>query len=171
MPRIPLARTTISITLVVGLLAIAVVAVIYATREDAENKATEAGVSDAAVTVTITGRDIWFDPADLQFAARQPVRLIFVNAGAVPHDVSILGINVTGESLEAIQTTVNMDGRGGGHDAEHAAAMMPPGTVHLAAAPGESVALEFTPAPGTFEVLCMVTGHREAGMVGKAIVT
>ncbi|MCC7355741.1 MAG: cupredoxin domain-containing protein [Anaerolineae bacterium] len=37
--------------------------------------------------------------------------------------------------------------------------------------PGESEAVKFTaPAPGTYEVMCNILGHKEAGMVGKLIV-
>jgi plastocyanin len=162
-------RTVISLSLAVALLAVAAVAVRYATRDTAQSASDATGATGDLVTVTITAHDLRFDPAELDFTVGTPVRLTFVNAGTVAHDVSIPGINATGEVLKAIQPDSSI-GQQDAHGGSHGADTMPPGTIHLAAEPGESVSLEFIPTSGTFNVLCTVAGHREAGMVGSAFV-
>lgn len=48
---------------------------------------------------------------------------------------------------------------------------LPSGEKMVHAKAGESATLRFTaPAVGTYEVICDVAGHKEAGMVGKLIV-
>lgn len=122
-----------------------------------------AGTSGAVTEITITGRDIRFEPSELRMRAGAPVRLVFVNEGSIDHDVSILGIDDSDEASG--HATGNSDGHGSGHAAD----MMTPGTVHLAAAPGQRASIEFIPKAGSFEVLCTIAGHVDAGMSGIAI--
>jgi plastocyanin len=149
----------LALTLVAG-----VVAVIAFSGETGSTGGDEANGSTIR-EVTITGHDLRFEPAEVRLVAGEPVRLTFVNAGSVEHDVSIPGLNATGNALNA--------DHGGGHDSAgghmHDSSAMAPGTVHLAVSPGERVSVEFTPSAGTFEATCTYAGHREAGMVGTII--
>lgn len=61
-----------------------------------------------------------------------------------------------------------MTGKMGGHDMGH---MAETPDLHIAVKPGGTSTLTFTPTePGEYEFNCSVTGHKEAGMVGKLIV-
>ena len=137
--------------------------VIAACGGGSNDKPTDAG--DDVPHVTIYGRDLRFEPSDLRLKAGQPVRITFVNDGSVEHDLSIPGLNSTGNVLDA--------DHGAGHDGPnghmHDSSAMAPGTVHMAVSPGEEVEVEFTPAAGTFDMLCTYPGHREAGMMGKVV--
>lgn len=43
--------------------------------------------------------------------------------------------------------------------------------IHAEVQPGKKVTFEFTPAQaGTFDLVCSVPGHKEAGMTGKLVV-
>jgi uncharacterized cupredoxin-like copper-binding protein len=43
--------------------------------------------------------------------------------------------------------------------------------LHVAAEPGATNRLSFTPTkPGTYEFMCTVAGHKEAGMAGTMVV-
>ena len=43
--------------------------------------------------------------------------------------------------------------------------------VHVAAAPGATGTVDFTPSEaGTYEFYCTIEGHKEAGMVGTLVV-
>jgi uncharacterized cupredoxin-like copper-binding protein len=55
--------------------------------------------------------------------------------------------------------------------AEHNMEGMAEQEVHVAAAPGESATLTFTPIePGEYEFICTVDGHEAAGMTGTLVV-
>ncbi len=101
-----------------------------------------------------------FQPATVEVLAGQPVKLMFRNNDTVEHDFSILEIPVV--SMGPTQAPM------AGHDMSGMAAEP---QLHVAAAMGQSAALEFTPTkPGTYEFFCTVAGHKEAGMRGTLIV-
>lgn len=120
----------------------------------------DVAASGTAQTVTIDARDLLFDPPELHLKAGAPVVLELVNDGALLHDITIEGINVTDDVVEPPAE----------HHQGHSMTMMKPATVHLAAESGESVSATFTPRAGTFEFYCSVAGHREAGMHGTIVV-
>jgi uncharacterized cupredoxin-like copper-binding protein len=48
----------------------------------------------------------------------------------------------------------------------------PAASLKAIAKPGQTTTLEFTPtAPGTYEYICTIPGHKEAGMKGTLTVT
>jgi uncharacterized cupredoxin-like copper-binding protein len=86
----------------------------------------------------------------------QPIRLIFKKTGVLAHDFNIETILVTRVKEES---TVH------GHNAGATVAL------HVAAEPGSTAYLEFTPLePGTYFFYCASAGHLEAGMYGTLIV-
>jgi uncharacterized cupredoxin-like copper-binding protein len=43
--------------------------------------------------------------------------------------------------------------------------------LHAATSAGETSVIKFTPTePGTYQIICSVPGHKEAGMTGELIV-
>ncbi|MCL4867551.1 MAG: multicopper oxidase domain-containing protein [Anaerolineae bacterium] len=113
---------------------------------------------------TLVATDIVYDKKTLEVTAGQPLKIIFRNDGFLEHDFSIMKIAHSG-------TVMTHEDHGmGGHDMGH---MHEQPDVHVAAAMnGGSSTLEFTPSePGEYEYYCTVAGHKEAGMVGKLIVT
>jgi uncharacterized cupredoxin-like copper-binding protein len=106
--------------------------------------------------LVVTGRDITFAQKQLTLKAGQPARLVFVNEGAIEHDVTIPGLAV-GKSAEGH----------GSEEASHSMGALAPGTVHATAQPGDRVTVDFTPKAGTYEFACTIPGHKEAGMVGS----
>jgi uncharacterized cupredoxin-like copper-binding protein len=156
------------IAVALALLVAGVVAIVAVRGGEPDPRAE--GTRGAVTEITITGRDIRFDPGELRLRAGEPVRLVFVNEGSIDHDLSILGISASEEVVEASAMRHGETDHAGAHGGAHADTMMTPGTVHLAAAPGERASIEFTPKAGAFEVVCTIAGHREAGMAGAAVV-
>lgn len=115
----------------------------------------------ATQSLAVTAKEFGFAPAQLTVTSGQPVELSFQNTGAVEHDWSVREIDLTG-------TPIATEATGGGHmtgDAHDAPEL------HVAAGPGGQGKLTFTPSKaGTYEVLCTVAGHKEAGMVGTLTV-
>ena len=116
------------------------------------------GRSPAALEVGVTARDFAFEPATIQVTAGQTVRLTLTNAGSVEHDLSVMEIPL--EQLTAAATPME------GHEM---GAVAP--ELHVAVQAGQSATIEFTATrPGTYEFLCAVPGHKDAGMVGTLTV-
>jgi uncharacterized cupredoxin-like copper-binding protein len=105
-----------------------------------------------ALVVAVRGGEFGFEPSTLRVPAGKPVRLELTNTGAIEHDVMVRGLPVTHVRLPRGQHLH------GGDVAAHAA-------------PGTTAWMEFTPTtPGTYELLCTVLGHSEAGMHGTLTV-
>ncbi len=117
------------------------------------------GAASRAQQVQIETTEFKFLPATIQVEAGKPVRLTLLNKGSVEHDLSVVEILLTG-----VKTTTDSHG--------HEMSNMPiQPKLHVAAIAGKSSVIEFTPTrPGTYEVLCTVAGHKEAGMVALLIV-
>ena len=78
------------------------------------------------------------------------------------HEAAIAG--VPAEDIDILGGAENHERLGGGHHLE--------GVVAAHAEPGTSTTVLFTPTQtGEYEFECTIPGHREAGMVGKVIVT
>ena len=111
-------------------------------------------------SITLDAQDIAFGTTALEVTAGQPVILTLKNTGALVHDFSILEIPIVNVSEQPEEMA--------GHDMSN---LSEAPAVHVAAAPGESASIEFTPTkPGNYEFLCTTAGHKEAGMVGKLTV-
>lgn len=99
-----------------------------------------------------------YTPAAVEVRAGAPVEIRLTNADSLEHDFSILEIPVVSVS--------EADSMSAEHQMEMGDAMDAP-DLHVAAAPGASNVLTFTPSkPGGYEFYCTVPGHREAGMRG-----
>jgi plastocyanin len=97
-----------------------------------------------ATDLKITATDLKFTPPTLQAKAGQPVRVTFENKGVIEHDLT----------FPAIPSD------------------KPAGSLKSVAKPGQTTTLEFTPTtPGTYEYVCTIPGHKEAGMKGTITVT
>jgi uncharacterized cupredoxin-like copper-binding protein len=120
----------------------------------------EADVVEMTLNV-VEGRRWSFDPAVIEVSDGERVMLILVNDGRAVHDVEIAG--VPAEEIEVVSSETRAAAGGGHHDEAVVAAH---------ASPGTTAAVLFTPTEaGEYEFACTIPGHKEAGMVGKLIVT
>lgn len=119
------------------------------------------GRSEPAVTdLSLVAADIVYDTEHLEAIANRPVRLTLENSGALEHDFSVREIDVADVHTTAAASD--------DHDMSHVETEP---DLHVAAPPGGSSVLEFTPTQaGEYEFYCTVPGHKEAGMVGALIV-
>lgn len=116
--------------------------------------------------LTLTAMDIKFEPTTLEAPVGVPVRLTFVNDGMLEHDWDALHMAVEGMIAVSKPATFNT------RMSELLADAMAKGYPYAAAGAHEQMVIEFTPTTaGTFDMGCMVPGHKEAGMVGTFIVT
>lgn len=120
-----------------------------------------AGAPSGPQEITLTAMDLAFEPTAVEVVAGRPVILTMVNEGALEHDFSILEIPLA-EPVEADEEEMQHDMSTVEVDPE----------LHFSAPAGETRSIEFTPTkPGTYEFVCTVPGHKEAGMVGTLVVT
>ena len=99
-----------------------------------------ASVAKAATEVRVVATDLKFTPPTIQAKVGQPIKIVLENKGAIEHDIAFptLKADQPGASLKAL------------------------------AKPGQTATLEFTPtAKGSYEYICTIPGHKEAGMKGK----
>lgn len=111
------------------------------------------GTPPTALTVAV--RDGAYEPAALQAPAGKPVRLMLDNQDRVQHQVAIedIALATQGGTTDAM---AGMD-----HEMPGGAEMPP---VHLVAAPGTQVAVEFIPTQaGQYTVRCLEPSHTETG--------
>ncbi|MCH7786099.1 MAG: cupredoxin domain-containing protein [Chloroflexi bacterium] len=110
----------------------------------------------------IEGRNWGFDPEVIEVFVGQRVKLTLVNDGRAEHDVEISGLMA--DHIEREGSVAHSDRLGGGgHESDVVAA-------HAVA--GTTSSVIFTPTEaGVYEFTCTLPGHKEAGMVGKLIVT
>jgi uncharacterized cupredoxin-like copper-binding protein len=88
----------------------------------------------------VVATDLKFTPPTIQAKVGQPIKIVLENKGAIEHDIAFptLKADQPGASLKAL------------------------------AKPGQTATLEFTPtAKGSYEYICTIPGHKEAGMKGK----
>jgi plastocyanin len=103
-----------------------------------------APVAQQALDVKIVATDLKFTPTTLQAKVGQPLRVTFENKGVIEHDLTF--------------PTIKAD--------------KPASALKVVAKPGQTAALEFTPtAKGTYEYVCTIPGHKEAGMKGAITVS
>ena len=112
----------------------------------------------APTKVTVTMTEFGFEPNTINVTAGSPVELTLVNEGAVEHDFVI----------EVIPVTDVSSSNSGDH---HMGADHVDYDLHTSTAAGETSTLTFTPTePGTYQIICSVPGHKDAGMIGELIV-
>jgi len=122
-----------------------------------------AGCSGASTPqqVTVIASDFHYEPSTIEVVAGQTVHLIVQNTGSIDHDFAILEIPLE----EGKVTIAGATPHPGLSALEHEPALL------VTAPKGQSIEVEFTPTqPGSYEILCTVPGHKEAGMTGKLIV-
>ncbi len=102
--------------------------------------AAAAPAPQAAAEVKMLATDLKFNQPTIQAKVGQPIKIVLENNGAIEHDIAFPTIKADkpGASLKAV------------------------------AKPGQTATLEFTPtAKGSYEYVCTIPGHKEAGMKGK----
>ena len=114
-------------------------------------------------TFHVVERGGWaFAPSVIKIPLGQPVTLTLMNDGQSEHDFEVTGI-----PAEHVEAVVSMEGHsqlGRGHHAE--------GIVAAHAMSQMTASVMFTPTRiGEYEIHCTIPGHKEAGMVGKLVVS
>ena len=103
-----------------------------------------ASAAKTALDAKIVATDLKFTPATLQAKVGQPVKVTFENKGVIEHDLTF--------------PTIKAD--------------KPASALQVVAKPGQTAILEFTPsAKGSYEYICTIPGHKDAGMRGTINVT
>jgi len=109
------------------------------TTTQAPAQARPAPAGQTATDVKIVATDLKFTPATIQAKVGQPIKVVFENKGVIEHDLAF-------PALKADEATT---------------------ALKVAAKPGQTATLEFTPtAKGSYEYICTIPGHKEAGMKG-----
>jgi uncharacterized cupredoxin-like copper-binding protein len=91
----------------------------------------------------IVATDLKFTPPTIQAKVGQPLKVVLENKGVIEHDLAF-------PTLKADKAS---------------------GALKVVAKPGQAVTLEFTPtAKGSYEYVCTIPGHKEAGMKGTITV-
>ena len=112
--------------------------------------------------VTLDAEEWLFEPAVLEVPVGHLVELSLVNNGIVEHDVEVVGVPV--EDIKVVGAGEGHERLGGGHHDE--------GVIAAHAEPGTTATVVFTAIEvGEYEFACTIPGHKEAGMVGKLVVT
>ena len=90
------------------------------------------------------------------------MKFTLVNDGLVEHDVEFVGVPT--EDIEVLGSAEGHERLGGGHHDE--------GVVAAHADPGTTATVIFTASEaGEYDFACTIPGHKEAGMVGRLVVT
>ena len=116
----------------------------------------------ADMTVEIRAENMRFVPDTIEVPAGKTVMIRMQNRDENQHDFEVGGLSAeimdrTGMKDESM----DMDMSGG---------MM--GTINMhSAAKGKASVTFRTDKPGTYDIYCTMTGHKESGMVGKLVVT
>ena len=119
----------------------------------------------APQAITIEAAAMHYQPASIEVTAGRPVLLTFKNGDSLDHDFSVMEIPMTNGTPMAASSPV------AGHDMGGMAGMGTAPMLHVAVSMGSTGTLQFTPStPGTYQFICTVAGHKEAGMVGTLIV-
>ncbi len=104
-----------------------------------------------------------FTPSEVVAKVGQPITIAYANDGAIEHDWAV-------RDLLAVDVDVQMTTEVPHPEGPHAHATDLP-DVHIAAMPGQSGELVFTPEQaGRYAIICTITGHTEAGMAGTLTV-
>jgi uncharacterized cupredoxin-like copper-binding protein len=108
----------------------------------------------------IEAKEFSYSPSNLTIAAGETIEIEMTNTGSVEHDFNI-------DKIDLKEKAVSEGSASMAHDTHGQVA-----PVHLSLASGKRGKIIFTPSKaGEYEIACLVSGHKEAGMVGKLIVT
>jgi len=119
-----------------------------------------------ATEVQVTATEFKLEPNLITIAVGRPVRLTLVNKGAIEHDWEAEGLRAT--DVRVVSAPPNL-AKGIADEVREKGER---GIPHPWAGPGQQMVIEFTPlVPGSYDVACVVPGHKEAGMVAKLVVT
>ncbi len=144
------------VTVLAPLLVLGVLAAAGGGGGSADDEAATRGTAEAEVQeVVVVGTEFAFEPSEITVKQGQPVTLVLENDGTVEHDLQVNGLHA--QMMEAMHA----------EDDGHAIGEM----VHVYTMPGATGHVEFIPEDaGTFEIVCTIPGHADAGMVGTLIV-
>ncbi|MDX1690382.1 MAG: plastocyanin/azurin family copper-binding protein [Acidimicrobiia bacterium] len=111
-----------------------------------DTTAASGGGGDTAISVTMS--DFAFEPDSVVVAAGEEITLDLENVGGVEHNFVIM--------TESIETEAEFDQSNVYYEQN--------------LQPGDSGTFTFTaPAAGTYQVICSISGHFSAGMVGELV--
>ena len=119
--------------------------------------------SPTMVALTVTAKEMLFEPATLVMTVGTPVELTFHNAGVIEHDwvgeMPVVDLEIVEQPTLTTRAQQLLT--------EHQAAGQP----YAAGNTMETMVVRFTPsAAGEFPFACLVPGHRQGGMVGTVTV-
>jgi uncharacterized cupredoxin-like copper-binding protein len=129
-----------------------------------DDEASATAISSGGETsLTIKMSDaLRFEPAELRVTAGTPVVLTAENDGSMVHDFSIEQIDA--DDIDMMGESEDMEHMSTGEAMEF--------DMHMAVDPGKMAELHFTPTqPGEYTFFCSQSGHQDAGMEGKLIVS
>jgi uncharacterized cupredoxin-like copper-binding protein len=113
-----------------------------------------------ARVIQLTAREadgkMMFIPGKIEVRKGEQIRFIIRNSGALKHEFVLASVKDNDKHAELMKKYPDME-----HDDPNAKSVDPGKTAEML--------WRFTKA-GTFEFACLIPGHREAGMHGKAIV-
>ncbi len=120
------------------------------------------GEAGGMFEITLDAEEWRFEPSVVEVPVGHRVKLTLVNHGMVEHDVEVVGVPT--EDIEVVGAAERHERLGGGDHLE--------GVVAAHAEPGTTATVFFTATEvGEYDFTCTVPGHKEAGMVGKLLVT
>jgi len=109
-----------------------------------------------APAISVRATDFAFTPSTVRVPVGKPVRIQITDGGIVEHDLRVDLIPVTGVRASEHEA-------GSGHGG--------PMQVMTHTLPGKTGWVEFTlTKTGTFDMVCTITGHKDAGMKGTLII-
>lgn len=116
---------------------------------------TACGPGASGQVIEVVAENTRFEPAVIEIPASTEVTLRLKNLDPNEHDLEVRGLTPAKKT-------------GGGHDG-HAGAGSETIAVHAKA--NKTASIKFVAdKPGTYEVICTIPGHEQAGMVAKLIV-
>lgn len=116
----------------------------------------------ADVTIDIIAENMRFVPDTIEVPAGKVVAIRMQNKDANQHDFEVGGL-----SAEIMGRTGMEDES---MDMDMSDGMM--GTINMHSAANGKASVTFrTDKPGTYDIYCTMTGHKESGMIGKLVVS
>lgn len=137
----------VAVVLGAAALVLSVVAVVMAGGDSPA--AAPGGASGVSDSLSVSATDFAFDPADVTVAAGTEVPVELVNDGAVEHNWTVLSEEIASEA-----------------DFDEGLVLAEVPTL----AAGESGSGSVTLDAGTYQVICTIAGHFDAGMAGSVTV-